>query len=289
MVALQAPTPFDPKNWGERVDIKTISQSRIPARGPESWRPLPHDTFVTMIEQAFDRHGFEISEPVHYRAKSRQNVKIKDPSEFGRFLSLYGIGHPGLPDIEGLNWESGFGNSYDMSTAAGGGIGTRLQVCSNGEYMGSMFGFKRKHTVGIDREDTGRFESIYTLVDNCVGGLLTHASSVAQKIHVQTVTECSDVDARWVILEAAKRGVIGAAATMRVLEHWETPEHVEFKDRNVWSLRNSFTSNDRGQSLLTQSDRFKQLSGILDDRFGTAESAESLDSSEETVSMAADF
>jgi len=287
MLVPQAPTPFDPKNWGERVDIKTISQSRIPVQGPESWRPLPHGTYVTMIEQAFDRHGFEISDPVHYRAKSRQNEKIKDQPTYGRFLSLYGIAHPGLPDVAGLNWESGFGNSYDMSTAAGGGIGTRLQVCSNGEYMGSMFGFKRKHTVGIDREREGAFESIYSLVDNCVGRLLTSATSVAQKIEVQTVTECSDVDARWVILEAAKRGVIGAAATMRVLEHWETPEHPEFKDRNVWSLRNAFTSNDRGQSLMTQSDRFGRLGGILDERFQIGESPNPVTDEEAFVS--ADF
>ena len=97
-----APTPFDPGSWGEITDIKTINRTHIPVHGPETWRPLPHGTFVEMIEQAFSRHGFEISEPVHYRGRSRNNKKISDLPEFGRFLSLYGIAHPGLPSVEGL-------------------------------------------------------------------------------------------------------------------------------------------------------------------------------------------
>jgi len=68
-------------------------------------------------------------------------------------------------------------------------------------------------------------------------------------------------------MEAAKANVMGNAATMRVLEHWEKPEHPEFKERNVWSLENAFTSNDRGQSLMTQSGRMSRLTDIIDARF----------------------
>lgn len=281
-----APTPFDPKAWGERVGIEAIAKTRIPVQGPDTWRPLPHETFVTMIEQAFDRHGFMISEPVHYRAGSRQNKKIADQSEHGRFLSMYGIAHPGLPEMGGLTWEAGFVNSYDMSLAARGGLGRRLAICSNGLFMGSTSEFKRKHTVGIDREREGLFQSVFDLVDNMVDGLVPQATNEITRIEEWKNTECGDSDARWVILEAAKRGVIGAAATMRVLKHWEDPEHPEFKDRNVWSLENAFTSNDRGQSLLTQSDRFGRLDGVFDDRFEFARCADSEDSED---FVAADF
>ena len=261
------PTPFDPGNWGEVVGIKTIANTRIPSQGPDTWRPLPHETFVTMIEQAFDRHGFIISEPTHYRAPSRTNAKIKDQSEFGRFLSMYGIAHPGLPTVNGITWEACFLNSYDMSTSARGGLGRRVLICSNGTFSADL-GFRRKHTVGIDRDREGQFSTVFDLVDKSVSALLPQGESELHRINVWQNTGGDDLDARWVILEAAKKGVIGAAATMRVLEHWENPEHTEFKDRNVWSLENAFTSNDRGQSLMTQSDRFGRLNTVLDDRFG---------------------
>ena len=122
--------------------------------------------------------------------------------------------------------------------------------------------------MGIDRDREGQFSTVFDLVDKSVSALLPQAESELHRINVWQNTECGDLDARWVILEAAKKGVIGAAATMRVLEHWENPEHTEFKVRNVWSLENAFTSNDRGQSVMTQADRFGRLNTVLDDRFG---------------------
>ena len=268
VLAPSPPTPFDPGNWGEITDIKTINATRVPSQGPETWRPLPHGSYANMGEQAFDRHGFTISEPLHYRGPSRGTVKIKDLPKYGRFLSLYGIAHPGLPDIDGLTWEGGFGNSYDMTIALGAGLGERVKCCSNGQYMGSTCGFKRKHTSGIDANREGVFQHVYDLVDSAVGGLLIQAEGRANQIDRFKRTGCEDTDARFVIMEAAKRGVIGAAATMRVLEHWESPEHPEFKDRNVWSLNNAFTSNDRGRNMMTQGDRFNKLNAVLNDRFG---------------------
>ena len=266
-LAPSAPTPFDPKNWGERVDIQRISKIRVPQIGPDTWRPLPHDTFVSMIEQAFSRHGFELSEPLHYRAKTTKNAKIKDQGEWGRFISLYGISHPGLPSTSEMTWEAGFVNSYDMTKSASGGLGRRVSVCSNGMFMGASSQFRRKHTVGIDRDREGHFSHVYDLVDSAIRNLLPAAEAEVARIDRWRNTPCDDDDARYVAIEAAKAGVTGAAGMMRVMKHWEEPEHPEFKDRNVWSLENAFTSNDRGQSLLTQSGRMARLADIIDARF----------------------
>lgn len=263
-----APTPFDPGNWGEIVDVKTIRRTHVPAQGPETWRPFPHHQYVDMIEQAFARHGFTNSEPIHYRAPSRHNGKIKDLPEHGRFLSLYGIAHPELPNISGMSWEVGAVNSYDMSKSIQLGLGNRVAVCSNGMMMGASHAFKRKHTVGINREREDHFEMIYSLVDTAVRGLSREAEKHSERIQSFQQLGCEDSDARWVIMEAAKEGVIGAAQTMKVLKHWEEPEHPEFKERNAWSLLNAFTSNDRGRNIMTQGDRFARLDGILGQRFG---------------------
>ena len=264
-----SPTPIDAGNWGQRTDIETIRKTHVPNRGPDTWRPLPHDTYVTMIEEAFSNHGFTVSEPLHYRAKSTQNEKILDQGEYGRFLSLYGLAHAGLPELDGITWEAGFVNSYDMSKSAQGGLGRRVMVCSNGMFMGTVeHTFRRKHTKGIDALRDGLFQHIHELVNTSVGSLVDNAVSEAHRIEQWQNTGCNDSDARWIIMEAAKKNVIGAAATMKVLEHWETPEHPEFTDRNVWSLENAFTSNDRGRNLMTQPDRFARLDTIIDSRFG---------------------
>ena len=266
------PPPFDAGNWGQLChSFDQIKNCHIPNRGPDTWRPLPHETFVGMIEQALDRHGFRISEPLHYRAAFQPNKKIADGGQWGRFISLYGISHNQLPTISGINWECGAVNSYDMTKSAGLGLGRRVQVCSNGLFMGSSHEFRRKHTTGIDRGRDGIFQHIYDLVNSNVEGLLANAQEAVSKIETYQNTGCSDTDARWIIMEAAKKNVIGAAATMKVLENWETPPHPEFTDRNVWSLENAFTENAKGKSLFTQGEKFGRLDGIFNDRFGFGE------------------
>ena len=272
MTAL-TPTPYDPENWGERVDIKTIQRTPVPVQGPETWRPLPHDSYVQMIEQSLLDHGFEISEPVHYRGVSRDNKKIKDLPKYGRFLSMYGISHPDLTPIDGLVWEAAFQNSYDMTSSAKAIMGRRVMVCTNGCFFASgeeTTQFRRKHTKGIDRDREGHFESLFGLLNKSIGGLLRQAEGEERRILRWQNTGCNDDDARYVAVEAAKQKVIGWAAVGRVLEHWATPEHPEFKDRNVWSLENAFTSNDRGSNLMTQQKRMLRLDGIINKRFGFA-------------------
>ena len=267
------PTPYNPKGWGQRCDMDVIKHARVPSLGPDTWRPLPHDTFVDMIEQSFDRHGFTISEPLHYRSKSVKNDKIKDQGEYGRFNTSYGIAHPLLPIIDGVKWESGWLNSYDMTTSARGTLDKRTLICLNGMTVSdSLSNFRRKHTSGIDLNRDGLFQHIYDLVNNTVGSLVTIAQAEASRVDRYKQTECNDSDARWIIMESAKRNVIGSAATMKVLEHFETPEHPEFKDGSLMCLENAFTSDGRGRNIFTQRDRYDRLRSIIDTRFGFGES-----------------
>lgn len=267
----EAPTPYDPGNWGEIVDAKTIERTHVPTQGPESWRPLPHKWAIDTIEAEFRAAGFEHSEGLHYRARSRGNEKIKDLPEHGRFLSMYGLKHHNLPAIPGMRWEAGLMNSYDMTKSLQGFLGNRINVCSNGMVMGATDQFKRKHTKGIDVDREGHFEQIRKLIRNVVGSLIPKAEAQVHRFDMFKDIECSNKQARDIIIEAAKKDVIGAAAVMRVLKHWEEPEHPEFKDRNLWSLFNAFTSNDRGRNIMTQADRFSHLDDIIDDRFSISD------------------
>lgn len=261
------PTPFDPGNWGDIVDDKTIQNLPTPTQYPHTYRVLPHGTFVDMAERLLESHGFTLSEPVHYAAAPVKNPKIKDHKKYGRFLSLYGISRPDLPDTGDRWWEFALTNSYDMSTRAGGALGERVRVCSNGMTLGKVAGkVSKKHMRGLGSEDDG-FESLYNMLDACISGIPSVAQDRVRRVEWMKNVECSDDDAKHCIMEAAREGVIGAAATMRVLGHWETPEHPEFRERTVDSLYNAFTSNDRGRNVITQASRFGRLDKILNDRF----------------------
>jgi hypothetical protein len=84
-------------------------------------------------------------------------------------------------------------------------------------------------------------------------------------------TECTQDDARFLIIEAVKNGVIAKAHVLDVLEHFNNPEHVEFKEDNVWSLENAFTSFGRGRSLFDQGQKMSNLTKIIDQRFYSEE------------------
>ena len=264
----EAPTPFDPGNWGEIVDAQVIEKTHVPMRGPETWRPLPHKWAIDTLEAEFRAAGFDHSEGLHYRAPSRGNEKIKDLPQHGRFLSLYGLSHHNLPTVPLLRWEAGIMNSYDMTKALQVFLGQRLSVCSNGQIMGASEQSRRKHTKGIDVDREGHFELIRKLIRDVVASLIPRAETQVARFNTFKDTECGNRQARDIIVEAAKQDVIGAAAVIRVNKHWEDPEHREFKDRNAWSLFNAFTSNDRGRNIMTQSDRFSRLDAIFDSSFG---------------------
>lgn len=279
---IDPPVIFENRSkWGKLVDIDTIKSIHVPQIGPDTWRPMPHDTLVEMIEQAFDRHGFTVSDPVHYVGAATQKAQIKDQGEWGKFLTMYALDHPLLPTVDGFSWESAWFNSYDMTKAIQFAIGGRVEWCSNGQMWAGEGGvtYKRKHTSKIDEGRQGLFEPIFDIIDNAMEHVIPAAKDKARLIDKYMNTDCSDDSARFIIMEAAKEKVIGAAATMRVLKHWEEPEHEEFSDRTVWSLHNAFTSNDRGNSLLTQANRMRKLESIVDDYFYRGSDTASVDGS----------
>ncbi len=269
------PTVFDPKNWGDPLTPKQVGNIRVPVQVPDSYRAFPHEQYISLIERELDKQGFVASEGVHYACKSRVpkdsngNPKINDLPERGRFLSLWGVKHPLLPDIPGLSWEVGGNNSYDMSCSNEILLARRVLICSNGMVLSKIDSrMRKKHTKGIDRDYDGQFERLQIMVQKAIGNLHTMATEEAGRIENRKQVEVTDDDMRYLCVEAAKDKVIGWAAIERVMEHWHNPEHVEFKDRNLWSAENAFTSNDRGANVMTQGTRFSRLDSIIAKRYG---------------------
>mgnify|MGYP003134419127 FL=1 len=269
----KAPVPFDGGNWGEVWDRERLKDLSVPKLGPSDWRPIPHDQFVGMAENALESAGFRISDSLNYVGLSRESAKkrVPDLPKYGRFLTMFGITHKDiLPDVAGISWEMALVQSCDMSIALGGLFGKRVHVCSNGMFNAD-YSFRRKHTKGVDPSNMGEFTPVDDLLKNMIANVQQCAEIEVTRMAKYKETECTQDDARFLIIEAVKNGVIAKAHVLDVLEHFNNPEHVEFKEDNVWSLENAFTSFGRGRSLFDQGQKMSNLTKIIDQRFYSEE------------------
>ena len=75
--------------------------------------------------------------------------------------------------------------------------------------------------------------------------------------------EMSNAEAHDLIVRALDARAITTTMVPKVLEQWRSPNHPEFKDRNLWSLYNAFTETLKG-GLLKLPQRSEALHGVLD-------------------------
>ena len=62
-------------------------------------------------------------------------------------------------------------------------------------------------------------------------------------------------------------GDIISSGIQKVLKHWTTPEHDEFKCGTLNGLRQAFTSNERGRNSFTHSRRMSDMSTLFSKHF----------------------
>ena len=86
--------------------------------------------------------------------------------------------------------------------------------------------------------------------------------------------EVTNSQANDLVIRAYQAGAISKAKIADVVEQWETPEHPEFKDRNMNSLYNGFTAVLRG-GVMQLPKRSDALHSVLDGEVGIALSTKS--------------
>jgi hypothetical protein len=276
---LASPTIFEPDEAAKRpVYIRATEEQfrnyRVPAIGPDSWRPLPSHTAFDFLSKELADKGFRHSDPAFILCRTRKNPKIGDQGTHDRHMIQMTIDHPNLATVDGYSWNISLLNSYDMSWACRFEGGSEYDRCANGLSWGIEESSSRKHTKGINENYDDAFEVIRKHIARSVEGIIPSFEKQVRALDWQRQTECTDDDARFVTVEAVKQKVVNAARIMKVLEHWWSPEHPEFKERTVWSLMQAFTSSDRGRNMSDRGSRFHRLESIIDRRFGRSVSEE---------------
>ena len=252
--SLEAPPLCEGASWGDCLPMKNIQQITTTPDRTTSYSPVAHHVGIGLVEDALTRRNFTMSEPRHYVSKNRN-----------QFWSMYAVTHNLLPNTGGMfQWEIAVRNSYDRSMSFAVGMGTRIFVCTNGMISTESF-LKTRHTKNV-------WDRIHPLINNSVGNLFTQADTQVRKFSAyQNTFAHSDQYVDHIIVEAMRRGIINPAGIDEVQKHWHQPEHPEFKERNVWSLLNAFTSRDRGRSPFGPTGhqrRMSDLTALLHEKYG---------------------
>lgn len=227
--------------------------------------PLPpaRDRFVPMAHKdLFDRAVKNLSMLNYEPVKPKFLVDHTKQ----KFVATFGVkrnehAHQSLPQNFANNdyqFEVGIINSNDGSMSAKLFTGTRVMVCANGQWSGEVV-LSRKHTRNAGYDINRGLRDFVFELENTRRDTFANFDKL-KEYDFDSKTEVHDF-----VVETCKRNILPWQHAPKVLEHWDNPEHVEFKDRNGYSLFNAYTSHWRGANQFSLSDKTTKLRRFIDD------------------------
>lgn len=201
-----------------RVDIREVEAAVVPPL-TDTWSPVPHGEFITLIvDKIFDR-GLAISDTFHS-------------------LSHAGLRYFGMLDIRSRNyttdhsWVVGIVNSNDKSNPATIIAGCRI-FASNALAFSSEISMTRRHTKNMDKE-------LPKLVDSCIRELWQQWNRQDERLECYKRCRVDEMMAHHLILKSFESKIISTRDIQRILHLWRKPKSDRFNSRTAWSLFNCF-------------------------------------------------
>jgi len=188
------------------------------------------------------------------------NWKIQLATGEGRMMAQFSI-RSGDNRFENDDWHliGAAINSTNSTMSARLLWGDEVFICSNLQFN-AEFMIKRKSTRdGLQDfkhmiwDNAERIPQIYNQIGSENNLLYEHDLSSQKEVH--------DLMCRM-----AQKNLTTWQSIPHVLEHWNNPEHDEFKDRNGLSFFNAFTSNWRGTNPFDLHNKSKRVRGFILDR-----------------------
>ena len=151
-------------------------------------------------------------------------------------------------------------NNYGDSLNTRCFFGTEVFVCTNGSWwMSAKTQETQKHTMNTLEEFnstvwklSGELDDIYQNVTRGFENLKEHDFSSRKEV--------DDF-----VSQSFQRGLLSRVDVPKVLKHWDEPEHVEFKDRNGYSLFNAYTSHWRDLDPLLLPSKTMALKTLMEE------------------------
>jgi|TARA_Y100000310_G_scaffold328512_1_gene396746 hypothetical protein len=207
--------------------------------------PVPHFEIVDQLKSSLNKiNKYDI-------VKEEYGVSHKGKRCFG-LLSLRNA--DAQSDYE-IVWA--FRNANDMAFRAKAGTGSKVFICDNMAMVAEYeIGAKHSQNVRSNFEDR---------LDKLCDTLVIQGESLHRRYRNYKQFNLSNKQADHFMMESIRRGALPKTKITTVDKEWRDPSHSEFKNRNAWSLFNSFTEVNKGANYADQIDRTQILHKTFDD------------------------
>jgi len=239
------------------IEVPRSALEHVPTPdSTDSWRPVAHFEAVNnLIERAAARGLALKSEryallPGTLYPRPGVSMELQGGKMFGS-LDFHPV--PGLVFPAGCTPSAGIRNSHDKSFALSILSGARVMLCANG-VLSAEHVVSRKHTSGIDL-----LESIDLALDAFMQGI-QQFNQTYEQLRGRHLTRTRSHS---LVVELAQAGAIASSDILPLVEEYEHPRHLEFEERNAWSLYNAATETMKRMSPARQTDGFKALNAVL--------------------------
>lgn len=231
--------------FGPKTKVCPFEELSVPAmpEQTDSYMPIRHDVFAEMVKLQLNAAGMTITQEIHALWRGGD-----------RYFGIMQVAH-NLISREDMSLVVAVRNSYDKSLPASIAAGNSVFVCDN-LVLASEIVLGRKHTKFM-------MDDLHDKIVSAMATLERHWAHHFARIEAYKSFGLSDLQAHDLIVQAYREGGIGKVLVADTIDQWHTPNHPEFRDRNLWSLHNAFTEVIKGRADEIQS-RSDILHGILD-------------------------
>lgn len=183
------------------------------------WNPVPHGTVLTYACEALQNAGYGVE-------RMSLGLSRNDQRFWGTLVLKSTV-------ASGVSLAVAVASSTDKSVSLRWGYGHRVWVCDNGAWSMERT-IARKHTThGVLRYQEA--------ICKAVSELEQYRQQESDRIRRLTFRDVTDTEAESLLLRCYEANLLSPRTLPVAIREWRTPSHVEFEDRNAWSLYNAVT------------------------------------------------
>lgn len=201
-----------------RVSLSQVAAVPVPEH-TDTWRPVPYMDAVSYLKETIECLPYTLESEEYGLASDGQQM-------FGLITLDAGDSSQGLA--------IGIRQSYNKSIALGIAVGSQVFVCDNLCFSGSAFKLIRKNTVHV-------WADFRELVCEQVQASQMHFEAVMQETVLMREIPVTQERGYELLGRVVGEQVLTPTQATVAFGDWREPRHVEFADRNLWSLYNCVT------------------------------------------------
>lgn len=234
--------------WGTETSYDALSKMPDPKKRGSRHNPMRFDRSIDLVYQSVTGWNFEIEDP-HYYLNNSGTAMIMTMT-----LAKDGLAFNKDGDYITAMMKTSTNSTWATEFYAGSGT----RVCSNG-LIWADHQFKGKNTLNAEGALRLKLIDLVERLPQIVGVLNE------QWEHYDNYDLSSRQQSNDILVQAAESDVISYRDIPHVKEHWETPEHPEFKGRNLGNMVQAFTSHQRTKSPFETPSFSRKLITFMDD------------------------